>query len=203
MFGRFCDHACTVKLQLRMSRGGGKADPALSAYVETLEKIQDVTVGVCTVSAYPLATTRPRCLLYVSRDPNATGPDLAKECEGLAEIVATGMDRHHLSAFLDAANSTEQCGAEDDRNHGDSVEINRAQELKVYHEALAKALEKAVARKRLSNNDQLPAMAKRPSETHASLARKSAWCKAQADVYFLIGQAEAQQRGMQARGSPK
>ena len=102
------------------------------------------------------------------------------------------MRRHHLDTCLVAhASATSQ--QEGGSNPLETTASDDAQDAAAYFQYFSSGLEKAFKKGRLPPGFKVVPREERPSCKHIALQKKSAWCRAQADVYFFIGQFLAQQ----------
>jgi len=131
-------------------------------------------------------------LIFLSRSEQHPAEVLFQEFESLQSSVKLNMRRHHLDTCLVAhASATSQ--QEGGSNPLETTASDDAQDAAAYFQYFSSGLEKAFKKGRLPPGFKVVPREERPSCKHIALQKKSAWCRAQADVYFFIGQFLAQQ----------
>ncbi|CAL1132404.1 unnamed protein product [Cladocopium goreaui] len=175
-----------------LAAGGGNGEPALNHCLQQLREIPGYTVHSCEATAHPLPADRNRCLIFLSRSEQHPAEVLFQEFESLQSSVKLNMRRHHLDTCLVAhASATSQ--QEGGSNPLETTASDDAQDAAAYFQYFSSGLEKAFKKGRLPPGFKVVPREERPSCKHIALQKKSAWCRAQADVYFFIGQFLAQQ----------
>ena len=169
-----------------------------------MQELKDLGLDASSVilDAKPLPTERKRVFVLVSRlSGENSSENLKKEVVQLADIVQKKFPQLHMEAFLGGpAGSSGSAAAPVSKipsaQPSSASLMDEAEMVSRYHQAFSNAIAKAVRAKRLDDKDEHAFKNDRPSHLHGSLKHVSPWMKAQVDVYFLIGQALAEKRGL-------
>ncbi|CAE7258438.1 unnamed protein product [Symbiodinium necroappetens] len=169
-----------------------------------MQELKDLGLDASSVilDAKPLPTERKRVFVLVSRlSGENSSENLKKEVVQLADIVQKKFPQLHMEAFLGGpAGSSGSAAAPVSKipsaQPSSASLMDEAEMVSKYHQAFSNAIAKAVRAKRLDDKDEHAFKNDRPSHLHDSLKHVTPWMKAQVDVYFLIGQALAEKRGL-------
>ena len=131
-------------------------------------------------------------MIFLSRSEQHPAEVPCQEFESLQSSVKLNMRRHHLDTCLvaHASATSQQEGGSDPL---EATASDDAQDAAAYFQYFSSGLDKAFKKGRLPPGVKVVPREERPSCKHVALQKKSAWCRAQADVYFFIGQFLAQQ----------
>ena len=177
--------------QLRYARGGGNKETVIAAKRDQILSDPSNTFSVEEVGAFPLPTSRPRAVMYVSGNGSRSAEALRAELEELKNRVAAVSLMHHAAGILGDYIQIRCAGPPGGAGGavgqaGGACAAAKAESA--YHKFFAAAMQKAIEKKRIPAAVTLPLRQERTSATQKALYYEPPWIQAQADVYTLIAQ---------------